>query len=326
MISVIIPYYCNSNPVQTERLLHRAILSASKELRECDSYEIVVVDDGSAFPPQNIQSEFGYNLPIRFFQIPHGCLGAARNYGIERAKGDYIMFLDADDYYFPGKLSVCIDRIKKSHAEVLMYGMKKVTEYAILTLRHTNARFSGPISGNDFMTRKNLPGSSCSFIIHRSLLKRENLKFRENSFLEDEDFTPRLLHCCQSIIFTNFPVYAYYTREGSIVDTLNKEATKRIDIATEVIARLLEYKNNHIEEPHNGLERKINTLTLDCIRLSLRDEKWRETLQHSISCLEKIGTYPLANSNFSIRYSLYRLLLRTEFGIKILHHIEKIKL
>ena len=45
MISVIIPYYCKSNPVQTEQLLHRAIISASKELRECDSYEIIVVDN-----------------------------------------------------------------------------------------------------------------------------------------------------------------------------------------------------------------------------------------------------------------------------------------
>lgn len=326
MISVIIPYYCKSNPVQTEQLLHRAIISASKELRECDSYEIIVVDDGSEFPPRNIQFEFDSNLPIKFFNIPHGCLGAARNYGVERSRGDYLLFLDADDYYFPGTLSICIEKAKKANVELLMYGMKQVSGNSIQTIKRKRISFSNAISGNEFMATHNLPGSSCSFIIKKAFLSREGLKFRENSFLEDEDFTPRLLHCCQSIIFTYFPVYAYYTREGSIVDTLNKEATKRIDIATEVIARLLEYKNNHIEEPHNGLDRKINTLTLDCIRLSLRDEKWRETLQHSISCLEKIGTYPLANSNFSIRYSLYRLLLRTEFGIKILHHIEKIKL
>ena len=323
MISVIIPYYCNSNPVQTERLLHRAILSASKELRECDSYEIVVVDDGSAFPPQNIQSEFGYNLPIRFFQIPHGCLGAARNYGIERAKGDYIMFLDADDYYFPGKLSVCIDRIKKSHAEVLMYGMKKVTEYAILTLRHTNAKFSGPISGNDFMTRNNLPGSSCSFIIHRSLLNRENLRFRENSFLEDEDFTPRLLHHCKSIIFTQLPVYAYYTREGSIVNKLNKETTKRIDIAIEVIERLLEFRSNHSEEPHSGLDRKIDTLALDCIRLGLRDDNWRKVTAYSAEKLKAFNLYPLSEHNYSLRHTLYRHLLRCSTGLQILRIIEK---
>ncbi len=323
MISVIIPYYCKSNPVQTERLLRRAILSASKELREYDSYEIVVVDDGSEFPPQSIKNKFEYNLPIRFFQIPHGCLGAARNYGIERAKGDYILFLDADDYYFPGRLSACMDRIKKSHAEVLMYGMKRVTEYAIHTLRNTNAKFSGPISGNDFMTKYNLPGSSCSFIIHRSLLNRANLTFRERSYLEDEDFTPRLLHHCKSLIYTQHPVYAYYAREGSIVDKLSKDTAKRIDIAAEIIERLLDFRSSHSEEPHNGLDRKIDTLALDCIRLGLRDDDWKNTTAHAVERLKALNLYPLSQNNYSFRYTFYRHLLKCNTGIRILQIIEK---
>lgn len=327
MISVIIPYYCNSNPVQTERLLHRAILSASKELRECDSYEIIVIDDGSEFPPQNIQTEFGNNLPIKFYKRPHGCLGAARNYGIERATGDYILFLDADDYYFPGTLSCCIKKIKESGAEILMYGMKRVSDNFIQMSRAPKARFSKSVSGNHFMASHNLPGSSCSFIINRSLICREKIRFIENSFLEDEDFTPRLLHHCNSIIFTKHPVYAYYSREGSIVDNLTKTTTKRVDIAIEVINRLIEFRNNHIEEPHDGLDRKIATLVLDCIRLSLRDNKWKDVLSNTTERLKELGLYPLPkNRQYSLRYTVYGYLLKSNTGTRVLQLIEKSRL
>ena len=173
------------------------------------------------------------------------------------------------------------------------------------------------------MTRNNLPGSSCNFIIHRSLPNRENLRFRENSFLEDEDFTPRLLHHCKSVIFTQYPVYAYYTREGSIVDKLNKETTKRIDIAIEVLERLLEFRSNHSEEPHSGLDRKIETLALDCIRLGLRDEKWKKATAYAAEKLKALNLYPLSKNNYSLRYTLYRHLLKCNIGIHTLQIIEK---
>lgn len=323
MISVIIPYYCKSNPVQTERLLHRAILSASKEIREYDSYEIIIVDDGSVYPPQNIRTEFG-NLPVKLFKQPHGCLGAARNYGIRIAKGDYLLFLDADDYYFPGTLHHCIQKIKECKTELLMYGMKQVHSNSIQVSKHHKTKFSDIISGNQYMATHNLPGSSCSFIISSNLITRNELRFRENSYLEDEDFTPRLLHLCKTLIFTNYPVYAYYTRDNSIIGNLKKETNKRIDIAIEVINRLISFRDDHKDDPHNGLDRKINTLALDCIRLAARDNNWKQTLEYALNGLKMAGIYPLANNNTSYRYSLYRFLLNRKYGKLIIHHIEKL--
>lgn len=325
MISFIIPYYCNKAPVNTERLLHRTIKSIIDSVSDIYPYEIVIVDDGSPFPPKELFTTFQC-YTIHYHCIEHCCLGGARNYGIEMAKGDYILFIDADDYYFPHTLSPCIQAIIDSQSELLMFGMKMVYETKIDRFPNKPPLFHNYISGNQFMRHNNLPGSSCRYIISRQLLDRASLRFYLNSYIEDEDFTPRLLHFCRSLIVTQSVVYAYYQHSGSITDNYRLSTESRIDTTIMVVERLLEFKSQVKDMPNSGLTRKINTLAIDTVRLSLRDDNFQQLYSDTIGKLKALGMYPLHYECCSFKQILYIILLRMgKLGRTTLHHIESLK-
>ena len=99
MISVIIPTFNRAY------LLDRAIKSVLSQTY--NNYEIILVDDGSEDKTSEVIESFGKH--VRFFRIPHSGVSKARNTGIENAKGDWISFLDSDDYWLPQKLEKQMD-------------------------------------------------------------------------------------------------------------------------------------------------------------------------------------------------------------------------
>ena len=94
MVSVIIPTFNRAY------ILSRAVESVLSQT--FNNYEIIVVDDGSDDETCEVIESF--NKQVRFFRTPHSGVSKARNTGIENAKGDWITFLDSDDYWLPQKL------------------------------------------------------------------------------------------------------------------------------------------------------------------------------------------------------------------------------
>ena len=115
LISVIVPAY-NCAPY-----LHEALTSVLSQSRSGFDLEVLVVDDGSTDDTQSIVRSYGD--AVRYFIIPHsGFPGRVRNYGIERSRGEYIAFLDADDYWLPRSLEVR-ERLLTSQSQLgFVYG------------------------------------------------------------------------------------------------------------------------------------------------------------------------------------------------------------
>ena len=95
--SVIIPVY--NRPDEADELL------ASLCRQEVKDFEVVVVEDGSAIPCKDVVEKYADSLDIKYFQKPNGGPGPARNYGVERAQGEYILILDSDCIIPPDYLS-----------------------------------------------------------------------------------------------------------------------------------------------------------------------------------------------------------------------------
>ena len=192
MISVIIPYYNPDNDSSLQQLLGRAISSVAPATGDKEAFQILVVDDGSPVPPRDVVSDFR-DMRISLVEIAHGGLGAARNSGIAKADGDIIAFIDADDYYFPDILGQCVTEMRRTDADLFSFNLKICTGGTIRQPQGNRIRISAPVSGNDYMSRHTPFGSCCRFLISKELLTHNNLKFAENTYMEDEDFTPRLL-------------------------------------------------------------------------------------------------------------------------------------
>lgn len=321
MISIIIPYYNPDNSKVLGDLLERAINSAIFELKDFRPFEVIVIDDESKASPKYITDNFNPDI-VRLITRPHGCLGAARNTGIKNAKGDIILFLDADDYYFPNSLASCIESFERTDTDLLMFGMRKCYSDKVEKIS-LSSRFSRMTTGDRYMQHHNLRGSSCSFVISQKLIQRHHLRFVENTFIEDEEFTSRLVFYSKRFITTSQCVYAYFQRRDSIINSKNsRDIENRSQCSLNMLRKLVEFRDLYCNEQHLGLDRKINTLALDHIRRTLRRADWKESIYVQLSRLETLGLFPLKNGRNSIRYNFYNILSRSKIGLSILHYIE----
>ena len=117
ILSIIVPVYNASN------YLHRCIDSLlSQELNEGE-YEIILINDGSKDNSLDICNEYKENYPTIFKVLSHDNQGVAftRNRGIDEAQGDYICFVDSDDYLKPNGYRYLIDNYLEEHIDILSF-------------------------------------------------------------------------------------------------------------------------------------------------------------------------------------------------------------
>ena len=114
------------------------VFNTEKYLKECvesilnqayDSYEIILVDDGSKDSSLQICREYeARDKRIRAIHKENGGVSSARNTGIELAKGKYITFIDSDDWFRQGALSFAAQRLSETGADVLAFSINRVTK------------------------------------------------------------------------------------------------------------------------------------------------------------------------------------------------------
>jgi glycosyltransferase involved in cell wall biosynthesis len=138
-ISVVIPVY------NGERYLAEAITTALRQTRP--PAEIIVADDGSTDRSEEVARSF--SPPVRYIQIEHKGVGAARNAGVAVAAGDHVAFLDADDLWPPDKLEVQAQRMSSEPEIDMVFGMMKEFVSPELSAHLFNPRpfRSGPLKG-----------------------------------------------------------------------------------------------------------------------------------------------------------------------------------
>lgn len=321
MISFIIPYYNLESSVEIEQLLLRAISSITLQIPD-DEYEILVIDDGSPTPPVTVTTAGN----IYLHSIPHGFLGAARNYGIEHAKGDYVAFLDADDYYFPGTLQKHIDYLKSNpETDMLMFSFLECYDNKdMVTLYQTDLNITEPVLGRDYLMHNHPSGSACLYMIKRSLLIGNQIRFAQNTYIEDEDFTARALFLANCVCVSDQYVYAYYHRHGSIVGTISNIRNKELNrAALNSIKRLQDFAVKYSQEESKALKKRISTISIDIFRRALRATNHKELVRNTINGLKSMGIYPIPIvPGMGFRFTIYSLVLRTFFGRMLLRLYE----
>lgn len=318
-VSVIVPYYNPDSSPALEQLLARAVLSARDNLTDIP-HEIIIVNDGSPSDPTVPSAP-----DVIYIRREHGMLGAARNTGIDNATGNVICFLDADDFYYPKSLAPCLAIMEQAQADLLAFGMVRTagTDTAS-TPAGGKPQYTGPMTGNGYMRLNNLPGSACRYLISMSLIRDCKLRFMENAFIEDEEFTPRLMHFSKRYVETSYPVYAYCVREGSIITSDTSALIQaKSDDTLKAIGNLITFREQHLQEPHEGLDRKISFLAMDLMRRTLRRKDWKEAIQPAKESLRALGLYPFKCGGYPFKFRVFSILSRNRAGLWLLHLIEK---
>ena len=311
-------------------LLRRCLRSIVEQSLARDEYEIIVVDDESTVSPQHVVDEFAQQANITLYIQHHARQGAARNLGLQHARGEWIQFVDGDDYLFPCTIPSSLALAKENDLDLLMFGFRKVYSDGVEGCPlHSAPHLLTPVTtGNGYMLRYNLFGSCWMMLFRRGLLEStalgNPLRFTEDIYIEDEEFVTKLVWRAQRMAVTNAVVYAYYQRLGSTVHNHSREHIDELfRNSFMVLHQLIDFEKSVRDYPHEGLVRKIRFFAVDILRCSLREEDWTERWEQSVRQLKTLNLYPLPLAYYSWKYILFRVLMQSSWGCFLLRLIER---
>ena len=301
LVSFIVTTY--NLPTEYLKECLKSILQLSLNPKE---REIILVDDGSAICPLNDLTE--YLADIIYLRQPNQGVSVARNYGMTLAKGNFIQFVDGDDYILQSPYEHCLDIMRYHNPDIVTFLYSKGNTGEI------SYELPTPITGTKYLSSINLHGSVCSYIFRHSIVG--SLQFTPGIvYGEDEEFTPQLFLRAERIFKTNAEAYYYRENKDSVSHQLDKEKVQlRMDNSLEVLLHLQKKLDLIPVAERQALNRRIAQLTMDYLYNNIRLKHSLIALNKSIKTLRSHGLYPLPDKDYTKKYVLFRKMISTYIG------------
>ena len=220
--SLIVPVY------RIEEYLPKCIDSVLAQT--CQDFELLLIDDGSPDGCGKICDDYAARHPdrIRAVHQPNGGAGAARNHGIRLSHGEYLLFVDGDDYLSPDFLAALTGVIEKTPADLVLFGAlverdgrqvgrldETVPAERLLTVRDEPELYFGVMAPWNRAYR-------------RTLFTENDIEFATKVWYEDIRVVTKLLAVAQTAYRLPGAYYHYLQREGSAMN--NKNVTRNAEI------------------------------------------------------------------------------------------------
>ena len=312
-ISIIVPIY------NTEKYIAQCLESCINQIGVShQDYEIIVVNDGTPDNSMDIVNLYKKQYPflIKIHEQKNGGLSVARNSGLEIAIGEYVWFVDSDDWILENSLGNILNKLDvTSDVDLLQIQAKEFNGESTDNI-YLYKYFDTIMSGTECIKKGGLPCCAVVTIYRTSFLKEHGLKFMSGILHEDSEFKPRAVYYAKSIAFLNEFCYVV-RREGqlSITSTFKLNNALGLIAVIESIQKFLKkipYKMQRYFYRQQSLN--MNTLLLGIHSLT-KDEK-----EVIISRLKKIRfTFLNMMKSKSLKYCIEGLILlfNIRFGIWI---------
>ena len=211
LISIIVPVY------NVEKYLKKCVDSIVNQTYK--NLEIILVDDGAADNSGKICDELvELDNRIKVYHKKNGGLSDARNYGVERATGDYIGFVDSDDYIDAEMYEKLYEAIKKENVDVAECNLKIV--YPEKTDLFTDQKYYQICNKQEYLEEylkiEKIFGSACVRLTKADIAKK--LKFPVGKLYEDTYYAYDLIGIVDKYVIVDNPYYNYLMRENSITN------------------------------------------------------------------------------------------------------------
>lgn len=235
-LSIIIPVY------NVEQYIEKCIRSCENQNVDKKLYELIVVNDGSPDSSLAIVENLASQYPnISIISQTNQGLSAARNSGLLKANGDYVWFVDSDDWIEKNCLMsifLCLDKLY----DLIQIEYRKTYDDEYLNENSIPNPIDGIVDGITQTINGGLHTPAQFVICRRNFLIDNNLLFKEGIYHEDGEFRPRCVLRAKRIISIPIICYNYYQRtSGSIMSNFSKKNV--IDLLS-VIDSVLELAKN----------------------------------------------------------------------------------
>ncbi|MBD5261372.1 MAG: glycosyltransferase [Bacteroides sp.] len=244
MVSIIIPVY------NVSQYLDKCLISITTQT--ITDLEIILINDGSTDNSGEICEEWRKrDSRIKVYHKKNGGLSDARNFGIDKATGKYLTFIDSDDYVQQTFIEYLLHLIEKYNSDLSVcqyfkfYDKDENTEFSTKKIRTPSSETI--ISGNDncmyYFFKTNEIDTVAWRKLYKASLFSSDIRYPEGKYHEDVWTTYKYIAKCKSIAIGNQPLYAYRIRTGSIVNSAFSE--KHLDGIEGAIERNEYIKHNY---------------------------------------------------------------------------------
>ena len=219
-VSVIVPVY-NVEPY-LDKCLNTLVNQTLKKI------EIIIVNDGSKDNSEKIIEKYLKKYPekIKYIKKANGGLSSARNEGLKYASGEYIGFVDSDDYVSLNTFNLMYKKAKEKNFDLVVCNLNYVYE---TKTKMVSAGLDKDLENEDEV-KKNIVFLYPA--VWNKLYKKEildSLKFKEGIWYEDVEFNFRVYPRVKSIGYVDKPLIQYVQRESSISKTIDKRLFNYLD-------------------------------------------------------------------------------------------------
>ena len=217
-VSVIVPVY------NTEIYLRKCLESLVHQTLH--DFEVIIVNDGSTDSSSTIIAEYMQKYPyIKAFNKQNGGMSSARNVGLDYATGEYIAFVDSDDYVEMTFLERMYEKIKETESDVVICGYYAITEKDRELIKcHMNL---SPDQKVEFLLSPPM--------VWNKMFKKEifdKLRFKQDIFYEDLDICLKMVNYINRVSFVDDALYDYYVQHSGSVMTQKSFNNHLLDIFT----------------------------------------------------------------------------------------------
>ena len=294
-ISIILPVYNVENYISDclDSLL-------SQDIPE-DNYEIICVNDGSTDKSAEIISCYAMkNRNIHLIKQENRGVSNARNNGLNVAKGNYIWFIDPDDFIAPNCLNFIIEAVDVNNADLFEISYVSCSEKTkFVDIKPPVLSLSDIRQG-----RQGASASGCIYVIKSKLLQDNCIHWNE-SLLYGEDylFAFQVKAACKNAIFTNNIIYYYRQRTTS---AMNSQSINKYKNHIDSMIKLAEiYKNEYLKNyplslKNNLIDRKslyIQAVMVDMLLYPFE----KEYINNVLNNLKRKNLYPYKNLYFTLK-------------------------
>jgi len=267
MFSVIVPIY-----------------NASKYLQEClDSilsqdftdFELLLIDDGSTDNSGKICDEYAEgDARVKVFHQKNQGVSVARNVGLDHARGEWIIFVDADDWMLAGALTVLYKASIKQNVDIVMASAKVMDENGIRPLYSYTS-----VTSSDVL---NMLGHSAlwGYMFKTSIISEHHIRFVSGlAYSEDRLFCLNMAMHCKKISVTSDDVYVYRRNETSACASKDgvRKASHQFHAASEVHKLILQTTNSRTKV---FLKKKEKQLLNMGYMTFVKNSSWRDYAEY----------------------------------------------
>lgn len=267
LISIIIPVY------KVEKYLEKCIQSVINQTYE--NLQIILVDDGSPDNCGKICDEYAKkDHRIEVIHKSNGGLSDARNKGLEIAKGEYIGFVDSDDYIEADMYEVLYNLLKQYNADVSICNFYTVSQGKISIKNADNGinEYNRIEILKEILLDKNIQSYAWNKLYKKELF--DEIKYPIGKKYEDIGTTFYLLEKCNKVVATGKSEYYYINRQDSIVNNVTEST---ITDYIELIMQRYDYIEKNIKE--------LSSYNKDYLKRILK------TAEKDIKSLNEVGDY-----------------------------------